>query len=173
MPTLWWTKSCRRANGYFGCENTYDAQGNFDGYSKLPSLLCVLGSRIEDTWLRFLVKEVSGYLGPDGKDYVWYKFNVFTRWVPDYGSVVLIFDPLDRIRRRMLVPIFDDVSAAALRDPFLPHIRMMDELVQLQDVAVWAVRDRIRQTEKVGDGRDKRRIFWLTDYWRLRSVPTR
>ncbi len=59
MPELWWSRWCKRSNGYFGCEDTTDEQGNFDGHSNSPLVrVCYSSADVFlDTWFRFLVKQ--------------------------------------------------------------------------------------------------------------------
>jgi hypothetical protein len=55
IPETWWFRWCRRSNGYFGCEDTTDEQGKFDGYSN---------SSLVSRLLLRLLKEIPRYMVP-------------------------------------------------------------------------------------------------------------
>ncbi|KAI9777572.1 MAG: hypothetical protein M1816_004633 [Peltula sp. TS41687] len=51
---------------------------------------------------------------------------------------------MDLLPRRLL----DDFGAEILDDPYWIHALLVEEIVRLQDKAVWAIRDLVRETEK-------------------------
>ncbi|KAF2403542.1 hypothetical protein EJ06DRAFT_553823 [Trichodelitschia bisporula] len=135
MPALWWTHCVRRANGYFGCEDTFDADGKFDGHN---------------TWLRFLIKQVQGS-NPHKKDYFWQKFNIFTRWEPG-RTTVLVFDPPEAFSNDFKdnqPPCYlADLTTAFLADPYAFHARLLTyPIISLQESAVWRIRNLLRDIE--------------------------
>ncbi|KAH8589902.1 hypothetical protein B0O99DRAFT_745712 [Bisporella sp. PMI_857] len=133
IPEFWWSPWCKRANGYFGCEDTADAQGKFDG---------------QNTWFRFLIKQTFQNAPEGQKDYLWYKFNVFTRWIASTNqNVLLVFDPRSAIKERLPHPLLDSLDASEFGDPYWIHSLFAEEVVRLQDEAVWGIRNLVRQIE--------------------------
>jgi hypothetical protein len=152
IPELWWSPWCRRSCGYFGCEDTTDEHGNFDGYSKmsLPSFAYVLWSADEllDTWFRFLVKQTLESASQGQKDYVWYKFNIFTHWTLETNrSIILVFDPRPAVKDRLPSPLLDSIELGDMSDPYWIHALFAEDLVRLQDEAVWGIRNLVRKIE--------------------------
>ncbi|KAH6682793.1 hypothetical protein B0J14DRAFT_132248 [Halenospora varia] len=134
IPDLWWSNWCKRSNGYFGVEDTTDAQGQVDGHN---------------TWFRFLIKHTLKGLPKDKKDYLWYKFNIFTRFLPaTKQNIILIFDPRPEIKKRIPSGIFSSLDLCHVSDPYWIHTLFAEEVVELQDNAVWAIRDLVRDMEK-------------------------
>ncbi|KAH7146749.1 hypothetical protein B0J13DRAFT_524497 [Dactylonectria estremocensis] len=129
MPKLWWTAYCRNSNGYFGCQTTSDENGSI----------------VEiNTWARFLVKLLD-----DTAQHEWYKMNVFVRWLSaTQQTIVLLFDAPSALKARMPIPLLENPGPDYLEDPFWIHIRLVEEVVRLQDIAVWTTRTHIRNVEK-------------------------
>jgi hypothetical protein len=130
MPKSWWAEYCRNSNGYFGCEYMTDEQENVTSFN---------------TWTRFSVKHLQEDTTVD-----WYKFNVFTRWLSSSRqTIVLIFDAPSAIAKRLPNPLLDDLDTEQqFGDPFWIYPRLVEEVVSLQDQAVWAIRTHARTTEK-------------------------
>jgi hypothetical protein len=85
----------------------------------------------------------------DQKDYEWYKINIFTRWLPNGTTNIMIFDLKHIIKSRFPDVILSDFDPEALQDPYWFHLRIFEQLVHLQDEAVWAIRDQVRAIELV------------------------
>ncbi len=101
-----------------------------------------------DTWFRSLVKQTLENVPEGQKDYLWYKFNIFTRWIPGTSqSIVLIFDPHPAIKQRLPSPVLDSPDLNECSDPYLIHTLFIEDLVRLQDGAVWGIRNLVRETE--------------------------
>ncbi|CAF3616058.1 hypothetical protein SNK03_003900 [Fusarium graminearum] len=131
MPELWWSGYSRRSNGYFGSETFRDDEGE---------LLAL------NTWSRFLVKQLV-----DQNTHVWHKFNIFTRWIASTQQTYLIvFESPKQTRLRGLFPepLLTNSHSDALNDPFWVYPRLLEQLSNLQDNSVWAVRDQVRGIEK-------------------------
>ncbi|KAK7417092.1 hypothetical protein QQZ08_011751 [Neonectria magnoliae] len=136
MPQLWWTPYSRNSNGYFGCETERDDNGNTASLRR--------ANWYPDAWSRFLVKQLT-----EEHKHEWSKFNIFTRWIASsHQTIVLVFDPLKPLRERFPSPILDHPDKDRLIDPFWIHARLLDDLVRLQDTAVWTIRTQIRTAEK-------------------------
>ncbi|KAH7075152.1 hypothetical protein FB567DRAFT_184700 [Paraphoma chrysanthemicola] len=135
IPKTWWSPACRRSNGYFGHENTQSADGSLDGCN---------------TWLRAQVKQTHEASPKGQKDYTWYKFNIFVRWIAaTKQTVLLIFDPKRAVKERLLRADLYNVDAIARNDPYWIYGILLEELVDLQNTAVWGIRNLVRQTELV------------------------
>lgn len=104
--------------------------------------------RSAGTWFRFLVKQTFTKHPPGTKDYTWYKFNVFTRWVAaTRQTIAIIFDPRPQIKDRLPEFLFQAYPKSGAADPFELHRYFLEELADLQDKAVWGIRDLVRNTE--------------------------
>lgn len=95
-----------------------------------------------DTWAYFEVKRVH-----DGRQYKWHKINVFTRWLPSTRqTIVLVFDAKSPVSEHIPNPMLNpDVDCVG--DPFWIYTRLLEEVIRLQDSAVWALRDQVRAIE--------------------------
>ncbi|KAI1635585.1 hypothetical protein F4809DRAFT_642332 [Biscogniauxia mediterranea] len=145
MPDLWWTDYCENSNGYFGSEE----KKNIDGITGI------------NTWAYFEVKHIHLTL-----KYRWEKLNFFVRWIPSRKhTVIVVFDAHQLVSER-LRKLFQDIDTNLLGDPFWPYMIVADELVHLQDSAVWAIRDLVRniETEKRPEGKPE------PDYRRLHDI---
>lgn len=100
-----------------------------------------------DTWFRFYIKKVLQYNLPNGKDYVWHKVNVFTMWLPGGENAIVSFETPDFLKPKIL----DFLAKTKLpsSNPYWVHSAFLEEVVGLQDQAVWCVRDVVRSTELV------------------------
>ncbi|OQE26459.1 hypothetical protein PENSTE_c005G00931 [Penicillium steckii] len=122
MPRTLWTGAIQNSNGYFGCESTSSPN---------------LGPGI-NTWAYFEIKHLEPNL-----DYEWSQIRLFTRWHHKTNqTALLLFDPTSRINQ---IP---EPDSTHLKDPFWIYTHILDEIVILQDSAVWAIRDHIRPIEK-------------------------
>jgi Mg2+ and Co2+ transporter CorA len=114
VPEVWWYTWCRRANGYFGSEENMDDIGNLKAHSTffLFTYKAASADHCTDTWFRFIIKRFvpEGFL-EDKKDYVWYKFNIFTKWVAQTQTTyVLVFDPRREVKELIKGPEKPDVD---------------------------------------------------------------
>lgn len=106
----------------------------------------------KDTWLRFLVKRILKRPKPDSnKSYEWLKFNIFARWhASTKEHVLVVFDANANSSTRKLLIDHLSHSIAAIR-PESPHsvyVPLAQLAVQLQEDAVWRIRDAVRAVEK-------------------------
>lgn len=148
MRDTWWSEHYKKSNGYFGCETTRDA-GKVTGVSEcIRTPLAESRLTETDTWVYFEVK----LLPKNIEDYYWNKLNVFTRWVEaTKQTFILVFDPKfdpkpsigDLVKDSLLG--FDH---ALLGDPYWPYPTLFDIVANLQESAVWLIRDQVRAIEK-------------------------
>ncbi|KAJ4318703.1 hypothetical protein N0V84_006696 [Fusarium piperis] len=135
MPELWWSTYARRSNGHFGCETFRDDQG------LVTSL---------NAWSRYLVKQLH-----PGGNHSWYKFNTLTRWIASsQQTILLVFESEKQSKLSELVPkgMLDGSHTEPHHDPFWVHVRLLEQLSDLQNNAVWTVRTDIRKVEKKQQG---------------------
>jgi len=154
MPKLWWTPWLKRSNGYFGSEKIGDGKESSDSYRITPHNRVDIASTnlFAETWFFFQTKPT--WTDPETRKlkYTWYKFNVFSRW--DFSTKqtkILVFNPHKDIKADILSRIFNDLPNAPIDDPFKVHVCFLEYHVHLQNDAVWAIRDLVRDTEKKRD----------------------
>ncbi|KAI8691947.1 hypothetical protein NCS56_00188800 [Fusarium sp. Ph1] len=131
MPQLWWSNYTKKSNGHFGCETFRDE------YGIVTSL---------NAWSRYLVKQLH-----PGNKHSWYKFNTLTRWIASsHQTILLVFESEKQFKLSELVPkgMLDGSHTEPHHDPFWVHVRLLEQLSDLQDNAVWTVRTEIRNVEK-------------------------
>ncbi|RBQ76343.1 hypothetical protein VDGD_00871 [Verticillium dahliae] len=118
---------------------------------------------IEATWSRYLVKQLAG---KEKIHHAWYKINVVVRWsATPNQTVVLIFDAPKELEQRLPRPLLEPVTRELLRDPFLIHLCLAEEVVRVQNDAVWSLRTYVRDLEKQRTGEDP-----SPDYQRLHDL---
>jgi Mg2+ and Co2+ transporter CorA len=149
MPEEWWTDHCQNSNGYFGYADEVDNRGVV-GLSKLGSRTgkTPFANMEIDAWTYFESKHLEKV--EKGTGYVWYKLNVFTRWITETKqTIILLFDitpmALERIKKALT-----NVQSGHLSDPLWAYTKVANELVFLEDDAVWAIRNQVRSIEKRG-----------------------
>ncbi|KAI0138986.1 hypothetical protein F4776DRAFT_45605 [Hypoxylon sp. NC0597] len=135
MPRFWWTDTYKRMNGYFGSESSRNTEGVVESCS---------------TWSRALVKQFTASSKPEGDSeikYQWLKYNLFTRWAFPGRIMILVFDPVESIQKRLCTILMQNLEEKELRDPYWPYAHILEEIVSLQDTSVWSLRNLVRTTE--------------------------
>lgn len=61
--------------------------------------------------------------------------------------MILVFDPRPAIKDRLLSPLLDSSDLFDVSDPYWIHALFVEEVLRLQDEAVWNVRNLVRKTE--------------------------
>lgn len=92
-------------------------------------------------WSLFRTKKMN-----NDRDYCWSKFNTFTRWISETNQTgILIFDTQKHTPHPFttLTP-----ETHLLGDPFWVYPYILDSVSDLEEQAVWAIRDQIRPIEK-------------------------
>lgn len=81
-------------------------------------------------------------------EYKWDKLNVFTRWVASTKqTTILIFDPMSPIREAIPKSLLN-FNPSFLDDPYWAYPILLDSVADLQESAVWRIRDQVRAIEK-------------------------
>lgn len=62
-------------------------------------------------------------------------------------TIVLVFDPRPAIKERLPSPLLDSLVASDFSYPYWVHTLFVEEVVRLQDEAVWAIRNLVRNIE--------------------------
>jgi hypothetical protein len=101
------------------------------------------------TWLRCQAKLTVNHILPDGKDYYWCIINIITRWILPDKMVVISFDTPADIKVHFRDQKLKSLQASWLLDPYWPHLLFLEQLLSIQDIAVWSIRDRVRNIEDV------------------------
>jgi hypothetical protein len=139
-------------NGFFGSRLSHDEDERLKSYSKLKShsKWKHLPDKADKsgTWYRCLVKMIYQHKLPNGKDYQWYEMTFVSRWEALGGSRRILCIDTPEEFQSMLSAILEN-TAVNFDDPFAMHIPLLQEIVRLNDKSVWAIRDPIRQVEKV------------------------
>lgn len=92
-----------------------------------------------DTWAFLQSKTCSS-----ANVYNWAKINVFTRWISAKKQTgILVFDPADPLPFKDLAP-----QTHLLGDPFWVYPYILNLVSDLEERAVWAIRNQIRPIEK-------------------------
>ncbi|KAI1467641.1 uncharacterized protein F4812DRAFT_430290 [Daldinia caldariorum] len=126
IPEIWWSDYCRNSNGYLGSDITRQ-NGVVTGFS---------------TWAYFEIKHLDAKM-----QYQWHKMNIFIRWLaPTKQTIILAFDTLSPVMERIPESLRNPDSNC-LGDPFWVYARLASDVVDLQDSAVWAIRNQVRAIE--------------------------
>ncbi|EEA26029.1 conserved hypothetical protein [Talaromyces marneffei ATCC 18224] len=137
-PLVLATRMCAEINGYFGSRSSYEEEDDrLKGYS---------------TWMRCLVKMILKEPAENGKDYKWYEMTMLSHWdaLAETHQILCIDTPED-FPKRLLKALLEHSSQMTqnyFRDPFSMHAHLLDQVVQLNDKSVWAIRHPIRDIEK-------------------------
>ncbi|KAB5515651.1 hypothetical protein GE09DRAFT_576746 [Coniochaeta sp. 2T2.1] len=130
IPSLWWARYCRNANGYFGWEENVDGEANVTGIS---------------TWSCYLVKKLE----EQSDAYEWLKIDFVSRWIArTKQTAIIVFDAPPLLVERLPTLLVDGLGCWELGHPFWVHARLLREIAILQDQAVWTIRDKVRETER-------------------------
>ena len=95
------------------------------------------------TWFRFIVKQIDTMQS----SYVWHQMSFHTKWTPS-STVVLCFD-LSRPVQTGVQQVLSRRQRLDLTDMYAMHAIVLDEIVDLFDKSVRALRDKARRVEKV------------------------
>lgn len=96
---------------------------------------------------------------PNSKGYKWLYLNFYTRWIRATNQTILFsFDTVSLLRQddKLDQLAVSGVDAHLLHDPFATYLGIINEVVSLQDDAVWAVNKPVRQYEKANISSDGR-----------------
>jgi hypothetical protein len=74
---------------------------------------------------------------------------MYTRWQLNGTTNIVLFDLKDDIKARIRKYVLEDLNEDDLNDPDWFHLRIFEDLIRLQDAAVWAIRGLVRKIELV------------------------
>lgn len=129
IPRVFWSPFARKANGFFGCEDMCDADGNVNGHI---------------TWFRLITKKVD----PMQSSYSWSEMSFYTHWTPD-STINFCFDVPKASQFRLYQALASQQQPLDVGDIYASHVTILDEIVAVFDESVWALRDGVRGIEKV------------------------
>jgi FPC/CPF motif-containing protein YcgG len=108
--------------------------------------------RIADTWLCFEAKQVFGDLAADteGASYAWSKIAIFTSWnFQTNASLIVCFDSPEGFPTQLKEALTVNAELVSLRNPYVVHHVVLEEVLALYDKCVWSMRDAVREVEQV------------------------
>jgi hypothetical protein len=115
----------------------------------LLSMIQTAANEAAETWFRFLVKKLKTDISSSNPPYEWYEMGFLTYCTAPNKTIALCFDVPDIFRQRL----HDTLNFSRLRpedyNKSSIHIFLIKEAVDLYDDSVWAIRDVIRNIEKV------------------------
>ena len=97
-----------------------------------------------DTWYRIIVKKVA----PMQSSYSWDEMSFFTKWTP-HCTLNFCFDVPMTSQIRLRQALDSDEQPFGVNDLYASHVRILDQILMMFDESVWALRDGVRQIEKV------------------------
>lgn len=82
------------------------------------------------------------------RQYDWHRMSLFTRWLPRTNQLVIVFFGASAYLKERIPEILSHPETENLADPFWVYSRLFTEVARLEDEAVWAMRDMVRDKEK-------------------------
>ena len=101
-----------------------------------------------DTWYRIIVKNVA----PMQSSYSWAEMSFYTKWTP-HSTLNLCFDVPVAVQVRLRRELDSREQPLGVGDLYASHVRILDQILIMFDESVWALRDGVRQIEKVLENR--------------------
>lgn len=104
----------------------------------------MFSSFIADTWFRILVKMAAR---DASSSYSWYEMTFFSRWA--FGHCTILCIGVSSLFKGLLQAALSQLGMRPLPlEPHLLHVPLVEAVVAMQDISVWAVRDIVRNVEK-------------------------
>ena len=128
-------------------------------------------------WARFIAKRIK--TKGDARDYYWWKLNVFSEWNErdKHTSIIVFFqtrDEEDKNKRAeaeaLASTCLKNINERELDDPFWMYARLGEEVVRIQDRAIWETRDLVRTVEKQRQKKGKHGQPRAPDYLHLHDI---
>ena len=102
-----------------------------------------------DTWYRIIVKNVA----PMQSSYSWAEMSFYTKWTPHF-TLHFCFDVPMASQTRLRQALASGEQPFGVNDFYASHVRILDQILMMFDESVWALRDGVRQIEKVLKNRE-------------------
>ncbi|KAF7504365.1 hypothetical protein GJ744_002422 [Endocarpon pusillum] len=134
IPDWFWGARYQLSNGSFGSDEVYEN----DTRAYTPQI-----------WSQYLVKQLERNTGyKPNHVYVWYSIKFWAFQTASGKTSVLCFDAPDRFRLELL----ESLKSRGWRsnDPgiYQLHTFLLDQIINLYDESVWALRDLVRNLER-------------------------
>ena len=84
--------------------------------------------------------------------YSWAEMSFYTKWTPHF-TLNFCFDVPTASQKRLRQALDSCEPPFGLKNPYVSHVRILDQILMLFDESVWALRDGVRQIEKVLENR--------------------
>ena len=101
-----------------------------------------------DTWYRMIVKNVA----PMQSSYSWAEMSFYTKWTPHF-TLNFCFDVPRASQIRLRQALDSREQPFGVGDLYASQVRILDQILIMFDESVWALRDGVRQIEKVLENR--------------------
>ncbi len=99
------------------------------------------------TWFKFIIKQINAMQS----SYSWDEMSFYTEWRP-YSTISLCFDVPNSAQLRLRQALASRRQPLDVTDVYASHAIILNEIVNMFDESVWALRDGVRQIEKVDIG---------------------
>lgn len=110
-----------------------------------------------DTWYRFIVKKVD----PVQSSYSWSEMSFYSAWTTKC-TINLCFDVPKASQIRIHQALAVSHKPFETRDVYASHVILLDEILAMFDESVWALRDGVRQIERVLKYTASTESFWYS-----------
>jgi hypothetical protein len=117
-----------------------------------------------EVWSRYQVKQMEQAIHPKKHTYVWYEMDFLALRSASGWTTVLCFDTPDRFRQRLFETLASSPQTPTEPDIYQLYIYLINQILNLYDESVWAIRDIVRDVEIVS-GVDGKEV------WRVTNTP--
>ena len=101
-----------------------------------------------DTWYRIIVKNAA----PMQSSYSWAEMSFYTKWTPHF-TLNFCFDLPMASQIQLRQTLGSCKQPFGFNNPYACHASILHQILMMFDESVWALRDGVRQIEKVPENR--------------------
>jgi Mg2+ and Co2+ transporter CorA len=133
----------------------------------------ILLTVIPGTGARFLIQHFNDFRSIDEAiNHKWRDIIVFTNWVKATKKTKILFLRTDtKALERIMAEILENLQRSPTSDPLWPYITIIDDYLNLQHKATYAIRDLTEAQEwRAEMPADSRQLEPKTDYTRLHEI---
>lgn len=117
-----------------------------------------------EVWSRYQVKQMEQAIHLKKHTYEWYEMDFLALRSASGWTTVLCFDTPDRFRQRLFETLASSPQTPTEPDIYQLYIYLINQILNLYDESVWAIRDIVRDVEIVS-GVDGKEV------WRVTNTP--
>ncbi|KAF7510226.1 hypothetical protein GJ744_006922 [Endocarpon pusillum] len=133
IPSWFWDESYQRSNGSFGGQTISEGD---------PVIDC------QQTWFRFLVKQLEKNVSSADLGYFWHEMGFFTQSTAPNRTTVLCFDVPYSFRHGLQQSLRLSSGKGHDYNRYTLHRFLTSEVINLYDTSVWTIRDVVRDVER-------------------------